>query len=101
MEYAKSLIKAKANKNTKQQPSKQEGHGGEVHDDEASDDDTEEWTFVGSNVPGDGGAEFPDAAYRRQESAKSGDAPIGLGLGLGASSSGGGKALGSKVLSGA
>ncbi|KAI6474496.1 Sterol 3-beta-glucosyltransferase [Pyricularia oryzae] len=101
MEYAKSLIKAKANKNTKQQPSKQEGHGGEVHDDEGSDDHTEEWTFVGGNDPGDGGAEFPDAAYRRQESAKSGDASVGLGLGLGASSSGGGKALGSKVLSGA
>lgn len=103
LEYAKSLITAKVNKNTKQQLGKQKATGDDINDVDASDDEIEEWTFVGGNDPNEGGVEFPDAAYRRSEAPKDGDASIGLGLGASASTSTswGGKSLGSRILGGA
>ncbi|KAL8345659.1 hypothetical protein RB601_005620 [Gaeumannomyces tritici] len=71
LEYATSLIKAKASKNAKQQ--KTQNEDGTTDGDDDVDDETEEWTFVGGSVPDDevsspGHGAFPDATAAAKKS---------------------------------
>lgn len=80
LEYATSLIKAKASKNAKHQKTQQED-GATDGDDEGYDDETEEWTFVGGNIPDDGissprAGTFPDATTGGSAGKKSPITPV-------------------------